>query len=88
MEPYLDVCHHVYQDNYYNSVEIAEKLLLRKTRVCRTIRANRRIPKSLADSTKKGTFFYASGRVRGRFARLVQHVLAPLERSPTNLEKG
>jgi hypothetical protein len=28
LEPYLDLWHYVYQDNYYNSVEIAEKLLL------------------------------------------------------------
>jgi hypothetical protein len=53
LEPYLDLWHHVYQDNYYDSVEIAEKLLLRKTRVCGTIRASRGIPKSLADSSKK-----------------------------------
>jgi hypothetical protein len=38
LEPYLDLWHHAYQNNYYNSVEIAEKLLLRKKRVCRTIR--------------------------------------------------
>jgi hypothetical protein len=30
MEPDLDLWHHVYQDNCYNSAEIAEKLLLRK----------------------------------------------------------
>jgi hypothetical protein len=52
LEPYLDLWHHVYQDNYYNSVEIVEKLFLRKTRICRTIRANRGIPKSLADAYK------------------------------------
>jgi hypothetical protein len=30
LEPYLDLWHYVYQDNYYNGVEIAEKLLLRR----------------------------------------------------------
>jgi hypothetical protein len=30
VEPYLDLWHHVYRGKYYNSVEIAEKLLLRK----------------------------------------------------------
>jgi hypothetical protein len=34
---YLNLWLHVYQANYYNSVKIAEKLLLRKTRVCGTI---------------------------------------------------
>jgi hypothetical protein len=52
LEPYLDLWYHVYQVNYYNNVEITEKLILRKTRVCVTIRANRRIPKSLADTKK------------------------------------
>jgi hypothetical protein len=78
LETYLDLWHHVYQDNYYNIVQIAENLLLRKTRFCGKIRANRGIPKSLADFSEKvkwtilsvsgkGTFFCASGRIRGRF---------------------
>jgi hypothetical protein len=50
---YPDLWHHVYQDNCYNSVENAEQLLLRKTRVCGTIWASRGIPKSVADSSKK-----------------------------------
>jgi hypothetical protein len=54
LEPYLDLWHHVYQDNYYNSVEIAEKLLLRDTRVCITISANRGIPESFSDFFKRG----------------------------------
>jgi hypothetical protein len=37
---------------------------------------------------RKGTFFYTFGRIMGRFAGLIQYVMAPLERSPTNLEKG
>jgi hypothetical protein len=53
LEPHLELWHHVYQGSYYNSVEIAEKLLLRKTLVCGKIRINRGTPKSLADSSKK-----------------------------------
>jgi hypothetical protein len=70
LETYLGQWHHVYQDNYYNSVEIAKKLLLRKKRVCRTTRHNQMIPKSLADYSKKlkRTFFCTSGRIRWRFA--------------------
>jgi hypothetical protein len=65
LEPYLDLWHHVYQDNYCNSVKIAEKLLLREFRVCGTIRANRGIPKSVADSRKKeGRYCLSSGRGR------------------------
>jgi hypothetical protein len=30
LEPYLDQNYHVYQDNYYNSVETAEHLLSRR----------------------------------------------------------
>jgi hypothetical protein len=41
LETYLHLWHHVYQDNYCNSVEIAEKLLLRKKRVYQTIRVNK-----------------------------------------------
>jgi hypothetical protein len=40
LEPYHDLWHHVHQDNYCYNVEISEKLLLKKTRVCETIRAN------------------------------------------------
>jgi hypothetical protein len=44
LEPYLNLWHYVYQDNYYNIVETEENVILRKTRVCGTIRANRGIP--------------------------------------------
>jgi hypothetical protein len=65
LEPYLDLWHQVYQDNYCNSVGTAEKLLLRETRVCGTIRANRGIPKSVSDSPKKeGRYCLSSGRGR------------------------
>lgn len=50
LEPNLDLWHHVYQDNYYNSVAIAEHLLQRKTRVCGTIRSNRGLPKSFVEA--------------------------------------
>ena len=46
----LDLWHHVYQDNYYNSVAIAEHLLQSKTRVCGTIRSNRGLPKSFVEA--------------------------------------
>jgi len=36
--------HHIYQDNFYNSVRLAQTLLDRDMRVCGTIRANRGIP--------------------------------------------
>jgi len=36
----LGLNHHIYQDNYYNSVRLAETLLDRNVRVCGTIRAN------------------------------------------------
>ena len=47
LEPYLDQNYHVYQDNYYNHVTIAETLLSRQVRVCGTIRVNRGHPKPL-----------------------------------------
>ena len=39
--------HHLYQDNFYNSVKLAETLLDRNMRVCGTMRANRGIPRDL-----------------------------------------
>jgi len=41
LEPYIDQNYHVYKDNYYNDVTIAETLLSRQVRVCGTIRVNR-----------------------------------------------
>jgi len=32
--------HHIYQENFYNSVRLAETLLERKVRACSTMRAN------------------------------------------------
>jgi hypothetical protein len=37
----LGQSHHIYLDNFYDSVKLAETLLDRKVRVCDTIRANR-----------------------------------------------
>ena len=44
--------HHVYQDNYYNSVRLAQTLLDRNMRVCGTMRANRGIPRDLEEDGK------------------------------------
>nr|XP_022905219.1 piggyBac transposable element-derived protein 4-like [Onthophagus taurus] len=47
IEPYKNIWHHIYQDNYYNSVKMAKILLRNKVRVCGTIRKNRGLPPSL-----------------------------------------
>ena len=39
--------HHIYQNNFYNSVRLAKTLLDRNVRVCGTMRANRGIPRDL-----------------------------------------
>jgi hypothetical protein len=39
--------HRLYQDNFYNSVKLAETLLDRNVSVCSTMRANRGIPRDL-----------------------------------------
>jgi hypothetical protein len=51
LEPYLNQNYHVYQDNYYNSVEIAEHLLSRQG-VCGIIRVNRGLPPDLKEESK------------------------------------
>ena len=61
LDPYLHRWHHVFQDNYYNSVQIAENLLAKKTRVCGTIRANRGLPAEFRHeikSMKKGDYTF------------------------------
>jgi len=45
--------HHVYQDNYYNRVRLAQTLLDRKMRVCGTVRPNRGIPRDLVEEGKR-----------------------------------
>lgn len=42
--------HHLYMDNYYNSVELAENLFTKKIRVCGTVRQNRGFPEKLKHS--------------------------------------
>jgi hypothetical protein len=57
LENNVGVHHHVYQDNFYNSVNLAENLLKHNIRVCGTMRPNRGIPKDLekeAKGLKKG----------------------------------
>ena len=49
----LDQNHHLYQDNFYNSVRLAETLLDRKVRVCGTMRVNRGIPRDLEEDGKR-----------------------------------
>ena len=44
--------HHLYQDNFYNSVKLAETLLGRNVRLCGTMRANRGIPRDLEEEGK------------------------------------
>ena len=48
----LGLNHHIYQDNYYNSMRLAQTLLDRNMRVCGTIRANRGIPCDLEGEGK------------------------------------
>jgi hypothetical protein len=45
--------HHIYMDNYYNSVKTAELLLQKNTRVCGIIRTNKGFPSNLKNSTLK-----------------------------------
>lgn len=52
VHPYIGVNHHLYMDNYYNSVKIVEDLLNKNIRVCGTLRQNR-IPKELQNSDVK-----------------------------------
>ena len=48
----LGLNHRIYQDNYYNSVRLAQTLLDRN-RVCSTIRANRGIPRDVEGEGKR-----------------------------------
>lgn len=42
MEPYLDKGHHLYLDNFYNSVTLSKMLLKRKTHTTGILRSNRK----------------------------------------------
>jgi hypothetical protein len=53
LEPYEGKGYHLYQDNYYNSVRLAEEQLQKSIRVCGTIRVNRGLPKDMIKETKK-----------------------------------
>jgi len=52
LETYLDQNYHVYQDNYYNHVTIAETLLSKQVRVFGTIRVNRGLPPEMKNESK------------------------------------
>ncbi|KAG4067093.1 hypothetical protein HA402_000084 [Bradysia odoriphaga] len=56
MEPYLSRGHHVYMDNYYNSIRLSERLLQSQTHSTGTLRSNRKgNPKDvIAKKLKKG----------------------------------
>nr|XP_033326527.1 piggyBac transposable element-derived protein 4-like isoform X2 [Megalopta genalis] len=47
LQPYLNLWHHVYVDNYYDNIRTIEKLLERGTRVCGIINRNTCIPDCL-----------------------------------------
>lgn len=47
MDQYRNEWHHVYADNFYNSVTLTSKLLSQKVRFWGTIRGNQRISDSL-----------------------------------------
>jgi hypothetical protein len=53
LEPYEGKGYHLYQDNYYNSVHLAEELLQKSIRVCGTIRVNHGFPKDMIEDAKK-----------------------------------
>jgi hypothetical protein len=47
LERNLSQNHHIYQDNFYNSVKLAQTLLVRNVRVCGTMSSNSGIPRDL-----------------------------------------
>jgi hypothetical protein len=53
LEPYEGKGYHLYQENYYNRVCLAEELLRKSVRVSGTIRANRGLPKDMIEEAKK-----------------------------------
>ena len=63
----LDRGHHVYFDNYYNSSELIEKFLQRKTHGCGTVRKDHQgLPKAVSKAklTKRGhTVFHRKGNL-------------------------
>jgi hypothetical protein len=53
LEPYEGKGYHLYQDNYYNNVRLAEELLQKSIRVSGTIRVNCGLPKDMIEEAKK-----------------------------------
>ena len=45
--------HHIYQDNFYNSVRLTQTLLDRNVRVCGNMMANRGIPRDLEGGSRQ-----------------------------------
>jgi hypothetical protein len=52
LEHYEGKGYNLYQDNYYNSVRLAEELLQKSIRVSGTIRVNRGLPKDIIEVAK------------------------------------
>ena len=50
LHPFVGLYHHIYMDNYYHSVDTAELLLQKNTRICGTIKLHRRFPHSLKNT--------------------------------------
>lgn len=60
MQPYLDKGHHLFMDNFYNSVTLSNYLLSKKTHITGTLRADRKYnPKEVvAAKLKKGEIIW------------------------------
>lgn len=56
MKPFLKKGHHIFMDNYYNSVTLCNKLLKQKTHVTGTLRKNRNV---IASKLKRGEYQWA-----------------------------
>jgi len=77
MDPYLDMGHCLFMDNYYNSFNLSKKLLDRQTHTTGTLRNNRKgNPKQITQKKlKKGNMFgnknnqcmYRNGKTKGMF---------------------
>lgn len=66
MDPYLDKGHHLFMDNFYNSVSLSSLLLSRNTHTTGTLRSNRKNnPKDVVSAKlKRGEFIWKrSGEV-------------------------
>jgi hypothetical protein len=62
LEPYLDQNYHVCKDNFYNNVVTAEYLLLRKVRVCGTIRESQSLKGGETTFRRNGEILLQSWR--------------------------